>query len=325
LQPCGSSVEMADINNIFGNNDLAFWETYRKGRPQVPDGFFEMIFKYHEEHGGSFDFAHDVGAGPGIHSDRLATRFRHVRVSDLSANNIDMAKRRLGEPGGRYTFATAPIEDISQLAAGSVDLVHAGVMLHFADIPEAIEAVSHQLKPGGTFVATIFGHIVSVNNKEVESLMRKLYHRCFEEQREKAGPKELERMQHVLGIMAGGYDAVPLPTAVFEPGTLRLRLNYERPFESYDFYGPPFEPSESAVGEEDVVVNKHTEGWRYPTDLAGLRATLESIFVDFDDPVVKDLWSRLELVAGEQQLEVTWPSNVIMATKRREVVVNVRS
>ena len=38
------------------------WAEYQKGRPEVPESFYERIFNYHAEHGGQFGIAHDTGA-----------------------------------------------------------------------------------------------------------------------------------------------------------------------------------------------------------------------------------------------------------------------
>jgi trans-aconitate 3-methyltransferase len=307
---------MAQDNNPFAEQDEAFWSQYMHGRPRVPSSFFDQVFRYHESHGGRFDIAHDVGAGPGVHCHQLARQFNRVRVSDASSHNVDMAEQRLRDTAGTYEFVTAPIQNVDTLERESVDLVHAGVMLHFAPISEAIEAVLYQLRPGGTFVATLFGHIILVDNKEVESLMHKLYHRGFESRLQKLSAEGAKRMCHSVSVVQSGYDNVPLST--FEPGALRLRLNFEHAFATYNACGPSFSKADAAIGAADVVREERADGWRYTTDLAGLRATLDSLtVVDFSDQVVQELWSRLETAAGDQKLEVTWPANVIMATKPR--------
>lgn len=48
--------------NVYEQSE-GFWEKYIKGRPAVPQTFFDAIFKYHSDHEGNFDTVHEVGAG----------------------------------------------------------------------------------------------------------------------------------------------------------------------------------------------------------------------------------------------------------------------
>ncbi len=49
------------------NND---WEAYHRYRPAYPPSMWNMWFGYHEEHGGQFEVAHDLGAGKQLLPDR---------------------------------------------------------------------------------------------------------------------------------------------------------------------------------------------------------------------------------------------------------------
>lgn len=102
----------------------SFWDVYIKGRPSIPESFFSQIFDYHASHSTSFSTAHEVGAGIGIHSLRLAARFDHVLVSDIVESNVQIAQTRLQDQGC-YTFKVSSLEDTIDLAPESIDLVFA--------------------------------------------------------------------------------------------------------------------------------------------------------------------------------------------------------
>lgn len=111
---------MPEVARLY-DQDSDFWQKYVKGRPQVPDSFFERVFGYHAEHGGDFGTVHDAGAGPGNHSSRLAKRFKKVIVSDYAERNIETAKAHLS--GLQYEFRVTKLEDtIQSLPAASVDM-----------------------------------------------------------------------------------------------------------------------------------------------------------------------------------------------------------
>lgn len=122
--------------------DSEYWEKYLKGRPQLPDTFFDRIAKYHADHGGSFDVVHDVGAGVGVHSLRLKKYFKHVIVSDIVAENVKLAEQRLGRDG--YSYQAAKIEDSTFLDEKSVDMVFAAFAMHHTDYEEAFKSIARQ-------------------------------------------------------------------------------------------------------------------------------------------------------------------------------------
>jgi SAM-dependent methyltransferase len=135
--------------------DEAFWNNYLKGRPTAPEAFFNRIFGYHEEKGGRFGTAHDAGAGNGPYGQKLRSRFETVIISDITPENVQLAQDRLGTDGFRYR--SSRIEDAADITPGSVDLVFATNVLHFAHQEEALQAIASQLRPGGTLVVGAFG------------------------------------------------------------------------------------------------------------------------------------------------------------------------
>lgn len=153
----GSAIH-AEVTDIFSRTS-DFWTSYLKGRPWLPDSLFQRIFDYHTKHGGEFQTVHEAGAAAAIHSLRIGAPFTKVIVTDPSEDNMTAARARMSAAGarkGKFEFHVTTLEDSGALLApASVDMVFCATMLHFADLPRAWEAIAHQLKPGGTFVALV--------------------------------------------------------------------------------------------------------------------------------------------------------------------------
>ncbi len=66
----------------------------------------------------------------------------------------------MGADYERYELIVSKLEDTISLPPASIDMVFPAVMMHFTDPSEAMAAVAHQLKPGGTFLAAGFAYPV---------------------------------------------------------------------------------------------------------------------------------------------------------------------
>ena len=95
-----------------------------------------MIFQHHEQHGGQWDIALDVGAGGGTITKVLLQKFHHVILSDPSDEYVTRAQARFRKEAdaGTVTFARRkfhefkPQEDFP--AGKQVDLITAGTQVH---------------------------------------------------------------------------------------------------------------------------------------------------------------------------------------------------
>lgn len=203
--------------------DSAYWQKYLKGRPQLPDKFFDRIAKYHASHGGSFNTVHDVGAGVGVQSSRLAKLFKHVIVSDIVADNVKLAEQRLGNDG--YSYHTSKIEDASWLDSGSVDMVFAAFAMHHSQYDEAFKAIAKQLKSGGTFCAVV-ASIAVFEDKRVEDVWTRLWYEGLRVTLRHA--EDRKARLRTLGHAAGCRDTMPLDESVWRPGSLRVAMNAKR-------------------------------------------------------------------------------------------------
>ena len=96
-----------------------------------------------------------MGAGNGPHAQQLRDRFRHVIISDVMPENVRLAQERLGTDG--FSYRAAALEWADDMAPGSVDLIVAANVIHFADRNAAMRAVAAQLRLGGIFACAGFG------------------------------------------------------------------------------------------------------------------------------------------------------------------------
>ncbi|KAJ6006500.1 hypothetical protein N7451_004444 [Penicillium sp. IBT 35674x] len=110
-----------DTNEQIFAQDDAFWQNHSKGRPQPPPSLSQGIYDYHRQKGGHFEVVHG-----------------HVIVSDVVPENVQQAEGRMDTDG--YTYREGKMEEIRDIANGSVDLT------------AAVETIADQLKPGERIV-----------------------------------------------------------------------------------------------------------------------------------------------------------------------------
>jgi len=299
----------------------AFWDNYLKGRPQAPEQLFHRIYKYHEEHGGQFGTVHDAGAGVGPYSAKLRERFNHVIVSDIAEGNVKQAEQRLGHDG--YSYRTAKIEDASDIEPGSVDMVFASQVLHFADLDLAQEAFAHQLKSGGTVVITGFGiaHYADHDVQEIWSRMRQEGARVLV--RHAPSPEAATRRLRTLARVAAGYKMAAFDEKFWEPGVQRISLNIKH--RNLGFVGVLDEDLQrhvtqeaSRVGAHDVSLSVEEEGWELEHDLQGIKDHFATFaFASIEPAAYEGLWREMEVVMKDgRKAKGVWPAKVILGTRR---------
>lgn len=293
------------------NQSQDFWEKYIKGRPAIPQTFFDFIFKYHSDHNGRFDAAHEVGAGVGVHSPRLAARFKHVLVSDVIDGNVQIAKTRLQGP---YSFKTSSLEDYIDLPAESIDLVFASTVMHFTRVDDAVRAVHHQLKPGGTFAAGLYG-TYALHDFELQKVWCQIVLWISDKIVQNFGLSD--RARRILQNEASGLDSVGLPEEWFQPAR---RYDYNFPTRTTQremilpaHYG--VEPI-SRVGPDDEVVRDWDRGWFTRQNIDGLKGIASSWPHNETDPEIVALWEDLHRLMGDGEVEGAWMVSLLLATKK---------
>ncbi|KAJ0426154.1 hypothetical protein BJY00DRAFT_307656 [Aspergillus carlsbadensis] len=181
------------------------WEKYIKYRPAYPDSLFDALYTYHAAASpdNTFTVAHDVGAGPGNVSARLAERFTRVVLSDPNKDFLSAARGRLSSSSCSKKSAMSASEtptstpDITQgqaqadkfiylaesaerssAASGAVDLVIIADALHWTDIPASIAEFARQLKSGGTLCVPQYGPAWIENNEEAQRAWEGLFYQA---------------------------------------------------------------------------------------------------------------------------------------------------
>lgn len=126
------------------------WNEYIKFRPIYPIAFWERIYNYHSQHGGSFGVSHDVGAGAGIAAQDLVTRFQKVIVSDPNDGYTDIAAGRLLNELGlnkeKFTFLKESGEE-SSVESGTVDLLVCCEAIHVCVLSLSPSSEEHLARP----------------------------------------------------------------------------------------------------------------------------------------------------------------------------------
>jgi len=298
------------------DRDQAFWDTYIKGRPTAPASFFERIYKYHEEHGGSFNIVHDAGAGVGPYSAELRKKFSHVIVSDIVASSIKIAQSRLGTNG--FTYRHAKIEDADDIAAASVDMVFASNVMHFPDVELAQKAIARQLRPGGTFVCGGFG-IAQYRNLELQDLWTRMLQLGLRVQARNT--KERARRLLTYARIGTFYNHVPMDEEYFLPGAQRIQLSDSTGWGTLlpeDLMREVESPPPIRVGPNDEIITNHEPGWEFKTDIQGIRDQFNSMSFAASEPeAYVGIWREMEELIGDgREVEGWWPARVFLATRK---------
>lgn len=306
---------MGSNSNIFAQ-DTEFWDNYLVGRPKLPESFFDRIFSYHQSKGGVFGTVHYVGAGNGPYAQKLGSRFANVIVSDIVADNVELARRRLtGERG--FRFRVAELQDSDDIEAGSVDMVFATNVMHFPDLQDAAMAtIARQLRRGGTFVAAQFGP-VRFHDSDLQDLWARINHEGGRQLLKAVNnPSETIR---VMGRAQGTANIAPFRPGLFKSGAQRIHLNMEEG--GIQGVLPPEDASRdtqpSYIGPEDVLLYENEDGWKFEAGLAGVKAHFGSFpFVSQFPNAFEDFYRELDtLMVDGRIVKGCFPVMIILATR----------
>ncbi|KAK5654607.1 hypothetical protein OQA88_7237 [Cercophora sp. LCS_1] len=299
-------------NKIF-TQPTTFWENYLTGRPQAPPSFFTRIFSYHaSKPTARFGTAHDAGAGNGPYAAVLRSRFDNVIVSDIVPSNVTLAESRLGTSGFRYRVSK--IEEADDITPGSVDLIFATNVLHFAEQDLTLQTLGRQLAPGGTLVVAAFGS-ARFRDAELQRIWERIMHQAGRGLLKTATDKEYTKK--VMERSSGYYNVVPLEDTVWEKGAKRVHLNMGQG--GLTDLLPPGEArtERDYTGEADEVVWEDEEGWSVQTDLEGVKRHFASFpFSKIEPEGYVSLWEEFESVLAGRTVEAYFPSKIILATRK---------
>ena len=136
---------MDDSANFFNHDDCneTYWKDYLDVRPCYDEPFYQLIYGYHNSHGGKFQTTHDVGTGPGQVAIELADRFERIVASDPNPTHLVYAEKCLKHIVSRQKveLVHSSAHDLTSLhPPGSVDLITMAEAIPLVDAEEALNA-----------------------------------------------------------------------------------------------------------------------------------------------------------------------------------------
>ncbi|KAM3465834.1 hypothetical protein MY5147_009186 [Beauveria neobassiana] len=297
---------------------ISSWDDYHSYRPMLPPSMFAAWIKYHEEHGGKLDDAHDIGAGSGTGAAFLSQVFAHTYVSDPGEANIAIARTRL-QPAGNFTFNQAPAE-VQWPGPSTVDMAVVCNALHWTDAPVVMANLAATLRPGGSFACCMQAFRVNFPQSSkldalwleaTETVMSKLH-----------GEGALSD-----AILAGirncysGYEGVAVPQEHFTDVRrwhVNVRAGDATPYR-FTKVGE-FEENPRQVKDGEREENIEDPGWQRQVDVNWLRGFLRTTTLPLGDDIWKlPPWKELERVVNEEfggQVTAEWPVYMLLATRK---------
>lgn len=119
-----------------------------------PAELYQEILRYHEQKGGQWRCFVDIGCGPGRSTHDLAHFFDRAVGVDHSPEMVQHAtSQSFQAKSGSVQFYVSDAESFDQLPdleSGSVDLITAGMAVHWFDMQKFWQAAANALAPGGT-------------------------------------------------------------------------------------------------------------------------------------------------------------------------------
>ena len=297
-------------NDIFYASQQFKMENYSKYRPPYTSRFYKVIYDVFKTGRNEWHSALDVGTGPGMVARELATKFETVYGIDFNQRYIDVAKAQsLHVPNVEYLHAKA--EDLSVFPDNSFDLVTVSETAHWLD-PEAFEEIGRILKPGGLLAMWFYAKPFFPNNAEANIIMNDIFllynTECFEYS---------ERLDMIAQRVTSGLDKVAIPEKYFKSGTLRLRINYDQKINTDNF--PALVDLGVIVPETDVIYRRIDRDFLTVNEGAEFIEGYMDHLIPLDHlnlrQIFKHEYDRLDKVLQGRPTKISWPCNVVFATK----------
>lgn len=299
------------------------WDDYIRYRPLYPQSLYNRVFAYHAQHSGSWDVAHDVGAGAGIVAEGLASRFRRVIVSDPNGDYIEIARNRLsridhiGTSETKFSFLQEKAES-SSVESGTVDVVCCFEAIHWTEMAASVDEFARQLKIGGTVVVFVYDRPRLVGNHAAKNIWDGIFE-AWERRIVKVG----DVMARALRNSNSWGDAVPFPAEQWEEGVERLLINTGGP-EPMDTEARRVMADPSRVVDTDRKESIDVdEDWISEKDLEWLKGSFATFLPGLYEEgslleaELGSCWEQLNMAIGNgNKIKVVWPAFMILASKR---------
>lgn len=146
------------------DNFSSIASTYAQYRPDSPDEIYDFL--YSKLNG--TDVAWDCGTGNGQVAAKLATKFRHVYASDISAEQLQIAQLK-----SNITYLQERAEKTS-LSPASVDLITVAQAIHWFDIDNFYNEVCRVAKPGA--LIAVWTYSLLRLTPEINAIIDHFYH-----------------------------------------------------------------------------------------------------------------------------------------------------
>ncbi|KAI1776947.1 S-adenosyl-L-methionine-dependent methyltransferase [Hypoxylon cercidicola] len=312
-----ATASMAEPTSDTPTKELGFsisqgvnWSNYIAYRPIYPTSFFERIYSYHaQKPGAAWSVAHDVGAGCGIVSSTLATRFDRVVVSDPNDGYAALARKLLVEeaslPESKFRFLQETAEK-SSVESGTVDLVTACECIHWTTPDVAIEEFGRQLRPGGTLVITYYTRpLIEAGERAVKAWLA-LWAALSQRSR-----GALYDKAYCVGN--SGLESLEFPEGEWET-VKRVYINAHGSLEAFevnDLVGG----SKVKEGEERVWV-EDDEDWCHMHGIEWFKAYFVTWMPSTPVAELQGFWDELEVALEGKQVKTRTPLVMVFATKR---------
>lgn len=316
---------MTTANNTkeqaIGFSENVDWQKYILFRPLYAPSFYSRIFHYHASKTSppsstapapasslSWDTAHDVGAGCGIVSGVLASKFNHVVVSDATASFVELAQELLvgkaGFAASKFAFKHARAEE-ADMVPGSVDLVTACECIHWMDTGAAVDAFGKQLKSGGTLAIAVY-YIPSLGNPEAEKHWRSIWNKWIKLD---TSPIYLR----AYSTVNSGLESIGFP----EDTWTDVKRVYTNTHGSLDVFRFSDEVGASQV--RDGEGREFVEGdpaWTMQRDIAWLKGYAGTFVPQLPEEDVSEHWDAIDAALQGGTVAVEFPVVMILATKK---------
>lgn len=137
-------------------------QQYAQFRPVYPDAFYNFLFS----HVTNFDTAWDAGTGNGQAARVLATRFKKVLATDISAKQLENAT-----PTENIVYAVGA--ETTSLSDHSVDLITVAQAIHWFNIPVFFNEVKRVAKPDA--IIAVWGYGLLQINPSIDQKINHFY------------------------------------------------------------------------------------------------------------------------------------------------------
>ncbi|KAI0431206.1 hypothetical protein F5Y09DRAFT_305463 [Xylaria sp. FL1042] len=300
-----------------GKSEYAFsaregvdWSKYSAVRPIYPTSLFERIYDYHgSKPQATWSRAHDVGAGAGIVSATLATRFDSLVVSDPNDGYTTLARKilveDLGIPESKLTFLQESAE-ASTVESGSISLITACEMIQWTDTDATVTEFHRQLKVGGTVAITFYTKPRIVGNDKAQRAWQAVFTAFSQKTR------GLEVYNRAYRTINTALESMELPESQWT-GVKRIYINSGGSLEAFRIDD---RVAESRVGKGDEKMwEEGDEDWTDVKAIDWFKSYLATWVPRTPEHEIQELWDELEKTLNGESVKIETPNVLVFATK----------